>query len=46
MSETAQPQDHELKPHGDELASALKPTSATTEKKPQQPAEGGQETKE
>lgn len=26
MSETAQPQREELKPHGDELESALKPT--------------------
>lgn len=38
MNEKAQPQDGELKPHGDELESALKPTKgeghADTEQTP------------
>lgn len=46
MNEHAEPQDHELKPHGDELENALKPTGATTEKQSEQPAESGTETKE
>ncbi len=30
MSELAQPQTEELKPHGDELESALKPSEASS----------------
>ena len=46
MSDRAEPQDHELKPHGDELEGALKPTVAAAKKKEQSAAESGTETKE
>ena len=47
MSEMAQRQEGELKPHGDELESALKPLSDEhTTNTQQKPAESRAETKE
>ena len=46
MSERAEPQDHELKPHGDKLEGALKPTTPPVEDKQQEPATSGTAPKE
>ncbi len=46
MSEHAQPQTEELKPHGDKLDSAVKPSKAPEAKQQQKPAQSDTDRKE